>query len=211
MDRTWSPPRQVGEYALVRLLGQGAMGQVWLARDGVLEREVAIKFATAIYGARDGTEQRLRFLCEARALARLRHPNVIAVHHAAEVDGRPYLVTELLGGQSLDHLAIPLEPSEAISIGIGLARGLAAAHKAGILHRDVKPANAFLCQSGVPKLLDFGLAKLTDPGELAMAATAVDPQDVSSETVGPLGPEPPGHRRGRPPRDPALPGARALG
>src|SRR5262245_52988020 len=88
----WRPPGELGEYRLERFLGKGTMGQVWLARDNVLDRRVAIKFATG-----DGTppseEERARFRLEARAIARLRHPNVISVHHAGEVDGCPYLVT----------------------------------------------------------------------------------------------------------------------
>jgi formylglycine-generating enzyme required for sulfatase activity len=156
-DPAWTPPEWIQEFRVVRRLGRGAMGDVWLARDTLLERDVALKFA----GEAATHEARLRFDVEARAVARLQHPNILAVHHAGEIADRPFLVTELLRGRSLDRVG-RLAPERVIAVGVDLARGLAAAHAAGVVHRDIKPANAFLCDDGVAKLLDFGLAQLSD-------------------------------------------------
>ncbi|MFH0900039.1 MAG: SUMF1/EgtB/PvdO family nonheme iron enzyme [Pseudomonadota bacterium] len=155
----FKPPKLVGEFRIERLLGEGGMGQVWLAWDTLLDRPVALKFA---YKAATSERARLRFKVEARAVARLRHPNVLTVHQAGEIDGYPYLVTELLSGRSLAEVARPVAPDRVRTIGIELARGLAAAHSVGILHRDIKPGNVFVIDDGTVKILDFGLAKLQD-------------------------------------------------
>ncbi|MFO0755025.1 MAG: serine/threonine-protein kinase [Byssovorax sp.] len=150
-------PEEFEEYRLVRLLGAGAMGRVYLAEDRLLERPVAIK----LIGARSPTEAaRERFYNEARAVARLTHPNVVTIHRVGEARGRPFLVSELVRGESLDKLALPLPATRLRSIALGLARGLAAAHRRGVLHRDLKPANAMLSSDGEVKLLDFGLAQM---------------------------------------------------
>ncbi|MFH0899304.1 MAG: serine/threonine-protein kinase, partial [Pseudomonadota bacterium] len=158
MGRPFTPPQEVGEFRLERMLGEGISAQVWLAIDTLLERKVAMKFAHTEVSA----EARLRFLMEARVIARLRHPNVVAVHHAGEISGCPFLVTELLSGHSLADVPRPVDGERALQIGIDLARGLAAAHAAGVLHRDIKPANTFECADGTVKILDFGLAKLQE-------------------------------------------------
>jgi serine/threonine protein kinase/formylglycine-generating enzyme required for sulfatase activity len=156
------------EFRLVRMLGHGGMGAVYLGYDTVLERDVAIK----LLRNRADDEARLRFLTEARAIARLDHPNVIAIFRASTTRaGHPYLVQELVRGESLDRIALPVAPERALAIGLGIARGLAAAHRRGILHRDVKPANVMLDHDGTPKLLDFGVAKLTG-GQSPRAAAA---------------------------------------
>lgn len=144
------------EYQLTRPLGHGAMGQVYLARDMVLDRQVAIKVMKVI----PDQVARQRFLNEARAVARLSHPNIVAIYRAAESGGFPYLVSEYLTGSSLDAVSKPVARDRLLNIAIGLARGLAAAHRGGVLHRDIKPANAMLTDRGEVKLLDFGLAKL---------------------------------------------------
>ncbi|WXH32754.1 Serine/threonine-protein kinase PknD [Myxococcus stipitatus] len=133
------------------------MGNIYLARDSLLDRLVAVKFIAA---ARPGTEARDRFRVEARAIARLSHPNVVAVYRSGEVDGRPYLVTEFVRGRSLAEVPRPMSPGEVQHIALGLARGLAAAHRQRVLHRDIKPANVMLTDEGEVKLVDFGLAKL---------------------------------------------------
>ena len=176
------PPR-FEEFRLERRLGSGASGDVWLARDTLLERAVAVKVASEAVD----DEVRARFRIEARAVARLQHPNVLAVHHAGEIDAHPYVVTELLSGKSLDALDLPLDSARVIGIGIDLARGLFAAHCAGVIHRDIKPANAFLGDDGVAKLIDFGLARLYEsPTELAATAHAVNGADgaESSSAMG---------------------------
>src|ERR1044071_3023267 len=152
----WSPPDEFGEYRLVRLLGTGTMGQVYLAHDLLLDRPVAVKF---IQGA-ETPAARARIIDEARAVARLAHPNVVAIYRVAEVEGHPYLVTEYVRGRTLDELELPVRWQQVLEIALDLARGLAAAHRRGVLHRDVKPANAILAEDGRAKLLDFGLARV---------------------------------------------------
>ncbi|HEX3480160.1 MAG TPA: serine/threonine-protein kinase, partial [Kofleriaceae bacterium] len=154
----WRPPDAFEEYRMVRLLGRGTMGEVYLAHDSLLDRPVAVKFVRA---AKDPVA-RARFFDEARAIARLQHPNVVAIHRIAEVAGHPYLVSEYVRGHPLDEIDRPAPSRQVLEIGLDLARGLAAAHRCGVLHRDVKPANAILSDDGRAKLLDFGLASGVD-------------------------------------------------
>lgn len=153
----WEPPAQFEHFRLLRRLGQGSMGQVFVGHDGLLDRAVAIKFIAAV-SPDEGARQ--RFMREARAIARLLHPNVVTVHSVGQVDGHPYLVTELVRGRSLAQLERPQPGERVLSIAIDLCRGLAVAHRRGVLHRDLKPANAIDSDEGTVKLLDFGLAKL---------------------------------------------------
>src|ERR1051325_11494387 len=167
----WSPPDEFGEYRLVQLLGTGAMGQVYLAHDLLLDRPVAVKF---VHGA-ETPAARARVIDEARAIARLHHPNVVAIYRVAEVAGRPYLVSEYVPGQALHQLPRPMPWRRVLDIALDLTRGLAAAHRRGVLHRDVKAANAILAEDGRAKLLDFGLAAIIDrrpPDEVAAALAA---------------------------------------
>jgi len=150
----WSPPDEFEEYRLVRLLGRGAMGRVYLAHDSLLDRPVAVKFVEA---AGDPVA-RARFVEEARAIARLQHPNVVAIYRVGEVPGHPYLVSEYVRGKTLDQVQRPMPSRQVLDIALDLTRGLAAAHRCGVLHRDVKPANAMLADDGRAKLLDFSLA-----------------------------------------------------
>jgi len=180
------------EFRLVRMLGHGGMGSVYLGYDTVLERDVAIK----LLRDRADDDARQRFLTEARAIARLDHPNVIAIFRASTTRaGHPYLVQELVRGKSLDQLELPVAPERALAIGLGIARGLAAAHRRGILHRDVKPANVMLDAEGTPKLLDFGVAKLTGgqpprpaaaPAAAPVEAPVAAPVAAPVEAVAPL-------------------------
>lgn len=164
MVADWSPPETLDEYHLVRLLGRGAMGAVYLAHDKLLDRPVAVKF---VPGATDPVV-RARVFEEARAIARLQHPNVVAIYRVAEVAGHPYLVSEYVRGKPLDQLVRPVAWKELLPLAIDLARGLAAAHRSGVLHRDVKPANAIVTEEGRGKLLDFGLARVLDGDEPAV-------------------------------------------
>ncbi|HEY0993701.1 MAG TPA: serine/threonine-protein kinase, partial [Kofleriaceae bacterium] len=157
-------PPAVEEYRLIRLLGSGAMGSVYLAQDRLLERLVAIKFIAA--GA-PSASARHRFFAEARAAARITHPNVVAVYRVAEFKRQPFLVAEYVRGRSLAELACPLGSDQLIKIASDLSRGLAAAHRRGVLHRDLKPANAMISEDGVTKLLDFGLAELVSDAGIA--------------------------------------------
>ena len=168
----WQPPREFDEYRLLRPLGRGRTGHVYLAHDTLLERTVAVKFIPAL-----NDETLSRFLIEARAAARLQHPNVATLYRAGQFEDLPYLVSEYIRGTSLDRLPRPQPWQRVLDIGIGLTRGLAAAHRRNVLHRDIKPANAILEESGEVKLLDFGLAKLLDappevPGEGLDSASA---------------------------------------
>lgn len=159
-----------GRYRVLAQLGRGGMGVVWRAVDEVLGREVAVK-ELRTYSDADGPELadlRVRMQREARAAARVRHPGVVAVHDVAEVDGRPLIVMELVDGPSLEQVLRErgsLGPVEAAAIGAQVTDALAAAHRAGVLHRDVKPGNILLERSGRVVLTDFGIAAMDDPGD----------------------------------------------
>lgn len=150
---------RVGAYEIVDLLGAGGMGSVYRARDTRLGRQVAIKVVSDEHAAdRSAVERMSR---EARLTSSLNHPNIVTVHDVGEIEGRPYIVMELVQGQSLysriSSGALPL--SEAVRIGSQIADGLAMAHAAGAIHRDLTPRNIMLLPSGQPKILDFGLGK----------------------------------------------------
>ncbi|HEU4733142.1 MAG TPA: alpha/beta fold hydrolase [Kofleriaceae bacterium] len=160
-DHGWVPPAELDGFRVVRQLGRGGMGTVYLGHDDMLERPVALKFLASAdpqLAARD------RFLIEARAIARLQHPNVVGIYRVGEVLGRPYLAYELISGRSLDELPRPVPWARALELVLGVARGLSAAHRRDVLHRDIKPATVMLSDTGEIKLLDFGLAKLLDGG-----------------------------------------------
>ncbi|ATB34990.1 hypothetical protein CYFUS_000402 [Cystobacter fuscus] len=169
----WQPPSEVDEYRLLRLLGQGRTGRVYLAQDTLLERTVAVKFIPAL-----DADALPRFLIEARAAARIQHPNVATLYRAGQFDGHPYLVSEYIRGTSLDRLPRPLPWRRVLEIGVGLARGLAAAHRRNVLHRDIKPGNAILEETGTVKLLDFGLAKLLDGPATPPPESDDDPEEA---------------------------------
>ncbi|MGW7525839.1 protein kinase domain-containing protein [Streptomyces sp. NPDC054783] len=159
-----------GRYRVTARLGRGGMGVVWRAVDEVLGREVAVKELRTYTDAAgpELSELRLRMQREARAAARVRHPGVVAVHDVTEVDGRPLIVMELIDGPSLDGVLRErgtLDPYEAARIGAAVTDALAAAHRAGVLHRDVKPGNILLDPSGRVVLTDFGIATMDDPGD----------------------------------------------
>ena len=161
---TLRPGTRLGPYEIESPLGAGGMGEVYRARDTRLGRAVAIK---VLPGELAGDADRLaRFEREARAVAALSHPNIVAIHDFREEDGTVFAVTELLAGQTLrerlEHGPLPVP--KAIDAGIQIARGLAAAHQRGVVHRDLKPDNLFLCADGQVKILDFGLAKVAPSG-----------------------------------------------
>jgi serine/threonine-protein kinase len=148
-----------GRYRMGALLGTGGMGEVWAGQDLLLDRAVAVKVLGGALAGDSRAAERLRR--EARAAARLDHPNIARVLDLGEHDGRPYLVMELLEGESLAariDRAGPVPPDEAARIVAAVADALEAAHQAGVVHRDVKPGNVFLCSTGVVKVLDFGIA-----------------------------------------------------
>src|SRR5271156_260933 len=151
---------KIGPYEIVAPIGAGGMGEVYRARDARLGREVALKILPESF-ARDAERLR-RFEQEARAVAALNHPNILAVFDIGQQDGSPFIVSELLEGESLriplDGGALPQRKT--IEYGVQIAHGLAAAHDKGIVHRDLKPENIFVTKEGRIKILDFGLAKL---------------------------------------------------
>ena len=210
---SFTPPAQIEEYRILRPLGQGAMGRVYLAHDTLLDRPVAIKFIAGLEPGRgpEGLSLRERFFIEARAIARLQHPNVVVVYRVGEWRGQPFLVSEFVRGDSLGRLPRPQPAARVLELAIGLCRGLAAAHRRGVLHRDIKPENAMLTREGEVKLLDFGLAKLLEP---ALGAAGVS-QAVSLSSLLAVAPvsqpsspsPPPSDGRAIEPRsiDPALP------
>src|SRR5690349_18652666 len=126
----WDPPERFDEFRLLRPLGRGAMGQVYLGHDTQLDRPVAIKFLAALDPDPTARE---RFLIEARAIARLTHPNVVTLYRVGEMAGRPYLVSELVRGKGLDQMDRPMAWQRALAVGLDLARGLAAAHRQGVV------------------------------------------------------------------------------
>src|SRR5688572_5141557 len=148
------------------------MGEVYRGRDLALGRPVAIKVLAADLG--EDAALVARFEREARAVASLSHPNVVAIHHLGQEEGRWYAVTELLAGQTLRaRLAQgPISLRKQLRIGASVARGLAAAHARGIIHRDLKPENVFLTEDGQVKVLDFGLARWSDAGALRTSGEA---------------------------------------
>lgn len=192
-----------GRYRVARQLGRGGMGVVCRAHDEVLGRDVAVKelrtFSDA--AAPELADFRLRMQREARAAARVRHPGVIAVHDIAEHEGRPVIVMELVDGPSLDDVLRDhgtLDPAEAADIGAKVLEALAAAHRAGVLHRDVKPGNILLERGGRVVLTDFGIAAVEEPGD--GAATHLT---RSGELVGSLDYLAPERARGEDPGPPS--------
>ena len=152
---------RVGPYEIATQIGAGGMGEVYRATDTRLNRPVAIKFLSA--GLAD-TAARHRFEREAQLASSLNHPHILTVHDAGALDGRQYLVTELVDGGTLRDWskASPRPWQDIVEMTMGVADGLATAHDAGILHRDIKPENVLITKSGYAKLADFGLAKLRE-------------------------------------------------
>src|SRR5229473_3812653 len=183
----------MGPYRIMARLGEGGMGAVYRARDTRLGRDVAIKVLTAV--TLSDRERMQRFEQEARATGMLNHPNLLTIYDVGNTEGTPFLVSELLEGETLrdrlDRGAIP--PRKSVDIALQIAHGLAAAHDKGIVHRDLKPENIYLTKDGRVKILDFGLAKLTQPKADSMAtACMMDEQTepgVVMGTVGYMSPE----------------------
>jgi serine/threonine-protein kinase len=188
---------QLGPYEIIERIGAGGMGEVWRARDRRLQRDVAVK---VLLGNAHGDDALPRFEREARAVAALSHPNILAIHDFGTEGGTLYAVMELLEGATLrERLELSeLEVSRALDWGHQIAQGLAAAHERGITHRDLKPENIFVTRDGVVKILDFGLARLeqsdtgldqdrtlahTTPGTIMGTFAYLSPEQARGETA----------------------------
>jgi eukaryotic-like serine/threonine-protein kinase len=191
-----SPIEQIetvgGRYRLGERLGHGGMGEVYVAHDLRLDREVALKLLRADLADQDGMRERV--VAEARLAARLTHPHVVGVLDTGEQDGRPFVVMERLSGRTLrDELTDgPLPEERARDVGLQVLRALAAAHGVGIVHRDVKPGNILDAGVGTWKVADFGIAKwvhadetLTGTGELLGSPSYIAPERIEGEQAGP--------------------------
>src|SRR5437868_12963797 len=181
---------KLGRYEIRAKIGEGGMGEVYRARDEKLNRDVAIK-VLPVSLSQDGDRLR-RFEQEAQAAGALNHPNILAVYDVGTHDGAPYIVSELLEGESLkDRLNDgPIAQRKTIDYAAQVTHGLAAAHEKGIVHRDLKPDNLFVTKDDRVKILDFGIAKVIQPKESLsnMAATITLP-GVALGTIGYMSPE----------------------
>jgi serine/threonine protein kinase len=190
---------RLGPYEIVSRLGAGGMGEVYRARDTRLGREVALKILPSEFASDAG--RRARFEKEARATAALNHPNILGIHDIGTEDGVPYIVTELVEGETLGSLIErgPVATKKLIDIAMQIAHGMAAAHAASITHRDLKPANIMVSPDGHVKILDFGLARQssvspaagsetlslgqTEPGMIVGTVHYMSPEQASGKPV----------------------------
>ena len=190
----------MGPYRIAGLIGEGGMGAVYRAQDTRLGRDVAIKILTNV--TLSDKERLVRFEQEARATGMLNHPNLLTIYDVGNSDGSPYLVSELLQGETLRERLNrgPVPARKTVEIALGVAHGLGAAHEKGIVHRDLKPENIFLTKEGRVKILDFGIAKLsakglgdgpmftpaaTEPGMVLGTVGYMSPEQVRGEAVDP--------------------------
>src|SRR5204863_201684 len=160
-----SPGENISHYKVISAIGKGGMGEVYLAEDTRLERQVALKIL--LDDVAEDSDRVRRFVQEAKAASALNHPNILTVYEIGEYGNSRYIATEFIQGETLRERmrGEPIGLNEAIEISQQTAASLAAAHEAGILHRDVKPENIMIRKDGLVKILDFGLAKLTENEE----------------------------------------------
>jgi serine/threonine-protein kinase len=177
-----------GRYRIERELGRGGMATVFLAHDGELERPVAVKLLAEHLASDD--DFRARFVREARLAGRLSHPNIVRVYDAGEKDGRPFIVMEYVAGRSLADTG-RLPAARVVELGVQACSGLQHAHDAGLVHRDVKPANLLVREDGVLKIADFGIARAaestrhTQIGTLLGTAAYLAPEQIGGDDATP--------------------------
>lgn len=178
-----TPGQSFSHYEIVSLIGKGGMGEVYLAADKLLNRKIALKLLPADY-TRD-KERLRRFQQEAQAASALNHPNILTIHEFGQTEDQRFIATEFVDGETLrQHMAHkPMTVSETLEIAVQIASALAAAHQAGIVHRDIKPENIMLRRDGYVKVLDFGLAKLTEQQESSAEAKTAEDVNISSGLV----------------------------
>ena len=171
----------ISRYEIVAKIGAGGMGEVFRARDPRIGRDVAIKILPEDF--KDEPSRLQRFEKEARAAGGLDHPNILAVHDIGMYQDRPYLVSELLEGSGLDKRmeSGSLTVRRSLQIAVEIAEGLAAAHSRGIIHRDLKPGNIFITTDGHAKILDFGIAKLTEDHSLETGESESETKTLSTQ------------------------------
>src|SRR5262245_41749694 len=186
---------KLGRYEIRAKIGEGGMGEVYRAYDEAMRRDVAIKVLPV---ALTNDKDRLaRFEQEAHTAGSLNHPNILVIHHIETHDGAPYIVSELLEGETLRERmgGVALSQRKALDYALQIAQGLAAAHEKGIVHRDLKPENLFITKDGRLKILDFGLAKLSGTGDGVSSQTEVPTRKVNTDpgvvmgTIGYMSPE----------------------
>jgi serine/threonine protein kinase len=195
MSETISPNTTIAQYTIISKIGEGGMGEVYRARDTKLGRDVAIKVLPASLS--ENADRLNRFEQEAQAAGALNHPNILVIFHIGTHEGAPYIVSELLEGETLrERMAGSALPQrKAIDYALQIARGLAAAHEKGIVHRDIKPDNVFITNDGRVKILDFGLAKLAGAVDGTQAQSDVPTRKVNTDpgtvmgTMGYMSPE----------------------
>ena len=171
---------RLGPYEILAPLGAGGMGEVYRARDSKLGREVAIKVLPSEMAS--DADRRARFEQEARSASALNHPNILTIYDIGEADGTTYIAMELVEGKTLRELLAsgePLPTKKLLDLAVQIAEGLAKAHGAGIVHRDLKPENVMVSRDGFAKILDFGLAKLTEP---ASQGQSIMPTAIAAPT-----------------------------
>src|SRR5687767_8905061 len=186
--RTLLQPVVIGRYEVKRLIGRGGMSDVYLARDPLLERDIAVKL---ISGELDSEVGRRRLVREASAVGRLRHPNIVTIFDAGEYEGRPYIAMEYVAGEtlrSLIHRRVPLPLRRRLELIEGACAGLAHAHRSGVVHLDIKPDNLIVDETGVVKVLDFGIARVLSSESIATKHVVgtlryMSPEQIAGDSV----------------------------
>src|SRR5436309_2551408 len=173
----------IGHYQIIKPLGSGGMGEVYLASDTRMDRKVALKLLPQYFT--EDHERVRRFQQEARAALTLNHPNIVTIYEIGQADGRQFIATEFIQGETLRQRMShgPLKLGESIDIASQVAGGLTAAHEAGIIHRDIKPENVMLRRDGYAKVLDFGLAKLSESRPVGIATGSAGSEDATRVQV----------------------------